>query len=317
MKNLPGKENWFQKAFNGLKSFATKVAVAQVPGGLSGKMISEANIQIQERREALQTAQMQLSWVQHQDNLALRESLEKDRQAAMEKLAAVNHERSLEIQKRSQEHQKELEEYRATIQVALQEKNLDFQRWRLQEEKELQLRIVNLRHQLDFEIAKYNRETALNTIREQRRLANSPINLVPDDLLESPYFDGQMPLRILLSPPELNSDNFGQKSLGFKIENRLAEELREFLQRNYSFNGEHRRTQLLDGAWVSKKFRGGAGIQSLHSQLKAVPTVVLESEADDSYLNFRVAYWRGDGSEPQQDSILSGFPYREFLYESV
>ncbi|MEL6987351.1 MAG: formylglycine-generating enzyme family protein, partial [Bacteroidota bacterium] len=215
------------------------------------------------------------------------------------------------------EHQKELEGYRATVQYAIQEKSIDFQKWKLQEEKELQLTIINLRHQLNWEIAKYNRQTALNTIREQRRLVNSPINLVSDDLLESPYSNSSMPLRILLSPPELNSDSLGQQSLGFKIENHLAEELREFLQQSYSFNGKQRQTQLLDGAWVSKKFRGGAGIQALHSQLKAVPTIVLESEADNNYLNFRVAYWRGDGSEPVHNSILSGFSYRNFLYESA
>lgn len=69
-----------------------------------------------------------------------------------------------------------------------------------------------------------------------------------------------MPLRIFLSPPEINYDSFGQKSLGFKIENHLAESLRQFLDQHYPFNGENRQTQLLDGAWISKKFRGGAGI---------------------------------------------------------
>ena len=126
-----------------------------------------------------------------------------------------------------------------------------------------------------------------------------------------------MPLRILLSPPELNYDSFGQKSQAFNIENHLAEELREFLNAYYPFNGENRRTQLLDGAWVSKKFKGGSGIQALHSQLKNVPIIVLESEVDNNYLNFRVAYWRGDGSEPSYSSILSAFPYRDFLYESA
>ena len=317
MRNLPGNGNWLQKLGNGLKSMARNIAVAVIPGATGADMVTQGNIHIQERREALQVEQMKLTWVQHKENLELREGQEKDRQAAMESLAAINHQRSLEIQQRSQEHQKELEEYRAMVQVAIQEKNINFQKWRLQQEKELQLKIIQLRHQLDFEIAKYNRETALNAVREQRRLANSPITLVSDDLIESPYRDGSMPVRILLSPPELNSDSFGQKSLGFHIENHLAEELREFLQQNYPFNGECRQTQLLDGAWASKKFRGGAGIQALHSQLKAVPTIVLESEADNNYLNFRVAYWRGDGSEPQHSSILSGFPYRDFLYESA
>lgn len=324
MADLPGTSNLLQKVGNAFKqlankavSFARNTALVMTPGGVPAKINSEANLLIQERRELMQLEQMKLSWVQHQENLELKNSLEENRQAVTERLAQLNHQRSLEIQKMSQKHQRELEEYRATVQATLQEKGFDFQKWKLLEEKRLQFAIVNLRHELDLEIAKYNRETALNHLREQRRLSNSPINLVSDDLLESPYSNGDMPLRILLSPPELNSDNSGQKSLGFKVENYLAEEIREFIAQNYSFNGEQRQTQLLDGAWVSKKFRGGAGIQALHSQLKAVPTLVLESEADSNYLNFRVAYWRGDGSEPLQQSILSKFPYQDFLYESA
>jgi formylglycine-generating enzyme required for sulfatase activity len=313
MADLPGQSNLWQK----LGNLARNVAITVTPGAVPAHIHTEGNILVQQRREEMQTKQMRLSWVQHQENLELKKSLEEDRQAGMERLATINHQRNLEIQKLSQQHQKELEQYREKVQLALQEKSFDFQKWRLQEEKQLQLEIINLRHEFDLEVAKYNRETALNSIREQRRLANSPINLVSDDLLESPYSNGDMPLRILLSPPELNSDNSGQKSLGFKFENHLAEELREFLAQNYSFNGEQRQTQLLDGAWVSKRFRGGAGIQALHNQLKAVPTVVLESEADGNYLSFRVAYWRGDGSEPLQQSILSNFPYQDFLYESV
>jgi formylglycine-generating enzyme required for sulfatase activity len=316
MADLPGNSNWFQRIGSGLKKLAHNAAMIMTPGAVPAQIHTEGNLLVQEKREAMQIEQMKLSWVQHRENLELKERLEQDRQAGMERLAQINHQRNLEIQQISQQHQKELEQYREKVQLAIQEKSFDFQRWKLQEEKELQLTIINLRHELDLEIAKYNRGTALNNIREQRRLANSPINLVSDDLLESPYSNGDMPLRILLSPPELNSESM-QKSLGFKIENHLAEELRAFLAQNYSFNGEQRQTQLLDGAWVSKKFRGGAGVQALYSQLRAVPTIILESEADSNYLSFRVAYWRGDGSEPLQQSILSNFPYQDFLYESA
>jgi hypothetical protein len=317
MEALPGKRNWFQKAVDGVKNFVHTVALAATPGGFSSTIIAGSNLEIQERREELQREEMMLSYLKYQDNKVV----EKEK-------GEENHRRNLEIQKYNQEfqekmaqlsheNQQKLEEYRAMVQVAIQDKNINFQKWKLEEEKALQLQIINLRQDFDREIAKYNRETALTTIREQRRLANSPITLVSDDLLESPYREGNMPLRILLSPPELNYDSFGQQSFGFKIENQLAEELRQFLDTNYSFNGANRQTQLLDGAWISKKFRGGAGIQALWSQLKAVPTVVLESDVDGNYLNFRVAYWRGDSSEYQYKTILSNFPYRDFLYDSV
>jgi hypothetical protein len=322
MEALPGKRNWFQQ-FTGkiIKFTAGLIPATGIYGAETQKEINDVAIDnsryLQERREALQKEEMMLSYLKYQDNKVF--------QAEM---AQANHERNLEIQKYNQEfqekmaqlsheNQQKLEEYRAMVQVAIQDKNINFQKWKLEEEKALQLQIINLRQDFDREIAKYNRETALTTIREQRRLANSPIALVSDDLLESPYRNGNMPLRILLSPPELNYDSFGQQSFGFKIENQLAEELRQFLDTNYPFNGKNRQTQLLDGAWVGKKFRGGASTQALWSQLKAVPTIILESEVDGNYLNFRVAYWRGDSTEYQQQSILSSFPYRDFLYDSV
>ena len=339
MKALAGKRNWFQKLGDGIKNFAHGVASAMIPGAIPAQINAKANLAIQQRREELQVEEMKLAVLRHEDNKRFQEnvaqvnyqrnrSLQQFNQAANEKLAQENYQRNLEIQWNNQafqekmaqlshENQQKLERHRAMVQLAIQEENINFQKWRLEKEKALQLQIIGIRQEFEREIARYNRETALNNIREQRRQANSPIALVSDDLLESPYRDGTMPLQILLSPPELNYDSFGQKSFGFKIENHLAEELRQFLDIYYPFNGEDRQTQLLDGAWVSKKFRGGGGIKSLFSQLKTIPIVVLESEVDSDYLNFRVAYWRGDGNEYQYRSILSNFPYRDFLYESA
>lgn len=325
-KALPPKRNFGQKLFDG----ATKLAGIFIPGsgvymGNTQKEIAEDSREhsaflqerrlehseeLQARREKLEAAQMALAWTKHQENIELQKTLEKDRQAAMKKLAKINHKRILKLQKLSQEHQEKLEKYRAEIQYAILDKNINFQKWKLNQETELQREILILRQQFDWELACYHRETAI----QQLEYNQSPI---PVALLRSPYQNETLPLRILISPPELNSDNFGQESLGFKIENQLTEELRQFLATYYPFNGKHRQTQLLDGAWQSKKFRGGGGIQLLYEPLKGVPTIVLESEVDAHYLTFRLAYWRGDGSKYQEISILSNFPYREFLYDSA
>ena len=344
MEALPQKSSWLQKFTRGASKFVgTLIPASGIYLAESQKDINESVIQnskhLQEKREEMQLRQMQLSILQYHDNKKFQSELastryqqnieiEKTRRTANEKLSQVNHRRSLDLQRNNQEfqaemaalsheNQKALQQYRAGIELVIQDKNIDFQSWKLGQEKSLQLEIINARQEFDREIAEYNRETALSTIREQRRVANSPISLVPDDLLESPYKDGSIPVRILLSPPELNYDSFGQKTQGFNIESHLSEDLREFLDEYYPFNGGKRRTQLLDSAWISKKFRGGSGIQSLHSQLKTVPTIVLESDVDNNYLNFRVAYWRGDGSHYQYRSILSKFPYRDFLIESA
>lgn len=328
MEALPGKKNLWQKLGDGIKNVASTVVSAFTPGTIPAQINAGANIYVQERREALQIEEMKLSVLKHEDNKVFQAEIARKNYERNVELATENHRRNLEIQRYNQEfqekmaqlsheNQQKLEEYRAMVQFAVQDKNINFQKWKLEEEKVLQLQIINSRQDFEREIAKYNRETALNTIREQRKLANFPIDLVPDHLLESHYRDGTMPLQILLSPPELNYDSFGQQSFGFKIENQLAEELRQFLDAYYPFNAKKRQTELIDGTWVSKKFRGGGGIKALFSQLKAVPIMVLESEVDSNYLNFRVAYWRGDGGEYQYKTILSSFPYRDFLYDSV
>ena len=322
MKSLPGARNALQKFGSSVVKFVGSLIPASgVYGAETQKDISEAahenNRYLQERREALQLKQMELSVLQYHDNKVFQSDMAERRHQQNKDLEQSRHEFQLKMSKLNQKNQEKLQRYRAQIDLAIQDKNINFQKWKLDQEKALQIEIVNLRQEFDRELAKYNRETALSTIREQRKLANSPITLVSDDLLESPYRNGNMPLRILLSPPEVNYDSFGQKSQGFNIENHLAEELREFLGQNYPFNGSERQAQLLDGAWVSKKFRGGAGIHALYSQLKAVPIIVLESEVDGNYLNFRVAYWQGDGSEYSYQSILSKFPYSDFLFDSA
>lgn len=134
MADLPGNSNWFQRIGNGLKKLAHNAAMIMTPGAVPAQIHTEGNLFVQEKREEMQMEQMKLSWVQHRENLELKEKLEQDRQAGMERLATINHQRNLEIQKISQQHQKELEQYREKVQLAIQEKSFDFQRWKLQEE---------------------------------------------------------------------------------------------------------------------------------------------------------------------------------------
>lgn len=224
---------------------------------------------LEEKRQQFQLAQLKLSAIQQQEN--------QEFQAA---LAQLNHEK-----------QRELEEFRQKINLVMQEKNLDFQRWRFEQEKDLQLNIVVLQQEFGRQLAAYHRETAIKSIEEQKRSANSPIWLVASDILNAHQANGTIPLRILLSPPELDYDRLSKQNQGFRIEGHLSEALRQFLSKNYLLNSDLRSTELLDGAWESKKYRGGASIQSLHTTLKGVPILIPESEVDGDYLKFRFAYW--------------------------
>jgi hypothetical protein len=45
--------------------------------------------------------------------------------------------------------------------------------------------------------------------------------------------------------------------------------------------------------------------------------LILESEFVDNYINLRCCYWDGEQDSLVEDSILSRYPYREFLYNSA
>jgi hypothetical protein len=103
-----------------------------------------------------------------------------------------------------------------------------------------------------------------------------------------------MPLKILLSPPELDYDVNKPQGSKLRIESFLAEEIRQFLKQGYNINDQERPTELLDKAWSSKKFGGGSAIRYLHDELKSVPVLILESEFVNENINLRLSYWDGE-----------------------
>ena len=204
------------------------------------------------------------------------------------------------------------------IETAIQQNNLEFDRWCLEIEKKLQLELLTLKHQLQKELILYQRESSLKVIEEQKRLENSPIWLVAADIISSYSATEMMPLRVFFAPPKLQFERFASAANAVKsfpdIELTVAEGLRQFF-REYSSKG--RDIDFLAGAWVSKSFHSEASIKSLFAVLKSQPTLVLESEVDGNYLNFRIAYWGFNWSKYRYDSAISRLPYRDVLYESA
>lgn len=248
------------------------------------------------QRDDIHLAQLKLQYIQHQENI--------DFQKEQAKL--------------SQARAKELQEFMQRAEDARLQKNLDFQVWRLEQEKALQLQLLELNHQLQRELVAYQRQTSLKLVEEQKRLENSPIWLVASDILNSHTGDDIIPLRIFFAPPKLEFDRFANTTNTGKsfpdIELTLAEGLRQFF-RNYSTKG--RPLDFLAGAWVSKSFHSEASIKALFGVLKSEPTLVLESEVDGDYLNFRIAYWGLNWSKYRYDPVISRLPYQDILYEAA
>ncbi|HEY9812254.1 MAG TPA: tetratricopeptide repeat protein, partial [Candidatus Sericytochromatia bacterium] len=198
------------------------------------------------------------------------------------------------------------------------EKQVDFLSWKLEQEKHIQLEILELNHQLQRQLIIEQRKISLKIVEDQKQLENLAIWLIASDILKSESDDNIIPLRVFLAPPKFQFERFSHANddtnIFPNIELTLAEGLRQFF-RNYSNSGKT--VDFLAGAWVSKSFHSEASIKALFSVLKSEPTLVLESEVDGDYLNFRIAYWGLNWSKYRYDPIISRLPYREILYESA
>lgn len=292
--------------------------------------------QAQAIAEQQQLTQLKLAYVNIQHQINLEESrqvfqvnLEKERQQFQERMeylrmgAQMNLEKArqtfeLKRQELSQQHQEDLTRFVQSVNLAIHQQNLDFQKWRMQQEIELQSQLAAYNRESQLILADYHRETALMLPMVHKMLENWPLTLLPVQILDSHSSSGKIPLRIFISPPDVDYDRFGESAKGFpKIEKKLAEGLGQFLSPHYPLNSPIRPTELLDGAWESKRFRGGSSIKSLFGLLKSEPTLILESEVDGGYLNLRLAYW-GLGQETYcYERIISRFPYQDILYNSA
>jgi DNA-binding beta-propeller fold protein YncE len=173
-------------------------------------------------------------------------------------------------------------------------------------------------HQTQLQIATQEQETALK-IPEVNKLFDSwPLRLYPSQILESNTNYERRPLKIFLAPPKVGFDQFDlrQEEFAADIELMLAEGLRDFLSEYYSLQDPIRPTEFLAGAWDSKRFHSESSIKALFGMLKTEPILILESEADGDYLNFRIGYW-GLGQERYYYKTISRISYREIVEQSA
>ncbi|MFM6223936.1 MAG: WD40 repeat domain-containing protein, partial [Dolichospermum sp.] len=184
-------------------------------------------------------------------------------------------------------------------------------------QKQLQLELAEFTRETQLEIAAKQRETTLALPEVNKLFENWPLRIVPSLILNSPVSNNRPPLKVLIAPPEVNFDKFGSATQVPKMENTLAQGLRQFLDKNYSHHSPIRPVEFLDGAWDSNKYHGGSSIKVLFEMLKSEPLVILESEIEGDYLNFRVAYWGYGDTTYKYGTALARLPYTNILYDSA
>ncbi|QSJ16306.1 WD40 repeat domain-containing protein [Nostoc sp. UHCC 0702] len=186
-----------------------------------------------------------------------------------------------------------------------------------EQEKLLQQQLAVYHRETQLQIIKQERDTALKLPEIHKILDSWPLRLYPSQILEFHNSHGRTPLKIFLAPPQVQFDQFDHRNEGTsEIELILAEGLREFVNKHYSFQSSIRPTELLAGAWDSKRFHSESSIKALFGALKTEPVLILESENDGDYLNFRIAYW-GLGQEKYYYKTIARLPYKEIVQESA
>ena len=273
--------------------------------------IARFNAAQQERLEAgrqqMQVAQMKLNYLQQVENRAFQaEQAERSRAYQAEQARL------------SREHQAELERFRQQVQQEINERNLQFQGWKLGKEQELQRELANYNRETQQLIATFQRETALRQPEVSKLYETWPLRIVPLQILNDQPNGGNPPLKVIIAPPEVDSDKFGATVAGVpKLEKGLAEGLRNFFGKHYPLEHAQRPVEFLGGAWDAKRFHGESSIKALFSMLNSEALLVLESEIDGDYLNMRFAYWAAGQARYTYAPVLTRFPYRESVYESA
>ena len=181
----------------------------------------------------------------------------------------------------------------------------------------LQRRLITPENLALLQLAERSRQTTLQLPEIYKTLEHWPVRLLPAQLLDSSHANGFLPLRIFPSPPQFPSDRLDGIGIETQeIEQKLAQQLREFLNQHYSLHSPDRPTEFLDGVWNSQGVGGECSIKALFWVLRAAPTLILESEVEVDFLNIRLAYW---GLQPENYyyKTLLKLPYKALLEESA
>ena len=94
---------------------------------------------LEEQRRCMQLAQMKLSVLQQKDNQDFQK----------------------ELTQQNQEFQLEIEKYRHSVNLAINENNINFQKWRFEQEKILQLEILDLNQAFQKELNQTQHQNVL------------------------------------------------------------------------------------------------------------------------------------------------------------
>ncbi|OAD22532.1 hypothetical protein THIOM_001661 [Candidatus Thiomargarita nelsonii] len=157
----------------------------------------------------------------------------------------------------NREFQAELTAYIKKLDHAMMKEKMDFDKLLFEERKKLDLELQERTHDFQLKLAVIQGRMTRQTEEFKRTLDRYPWGLPPTTILQiySKYQDRSKPVPplVIISPPTLEYDRFSNTSLGFpKMEKRLAEDVRTFLDNYYPIDDPIRPTNFMGGIWETK-----------------------------------------------------------------
>ncbi|MEB3342190.1 MAG: hypothetical protein VKJ25_15695, partial [Okeania sp.] len=273
-----------------------------------------------ELQEKQRVAQLEMEYMRTISQIKLpqnHQQFQLNNQEFPQKLEIARQEFEAKIVEYQWQENPQIQEFIKAVDIHIAKSHQEFQLWLFQKQKQLQIELSQYNRETQFLNATYQREVAL----EIKELDNWPLKIYPSQIIQSHQGRYPIPVQIILAPLEIEYDRFEHlnktSNSGFlKVEKRLSQDLRNFLEKYYSLENEQRPTELIDRAWDSNRFAGGSAVKAIFSRLKSEPILLIESEVDGDLINIQVAYWSG-GQEifPFYKTIISHLNYPKIVYE--
>ncbi len=143
-----------------------------------------------------------------------------------------------------------------------------------------------------------------------------PLRLSGQQILEKVTIESK-DLMIFVAPPRKSFPEFSELDINLgDFEKKLAQILREFIQKNYTFHTSGKGICFLAEVWDRNYFYGETSIQLLFEKLNSISCLILATEIQGSEIHFNVVYWQKNAQKYHYTTIFT-FNYQNFLRESV
>ncbi len=210
-----------------------------------------------------------------------------------------------------------LTEYIQSVQIAINQKNIDFGMWKVAQDRLLALELKEIEGKLAWALREFDRETQLQYFQEklnsEKEMASFPLYNSARQILSNAT---DATLRIVYLPVGDDKVNprFPSDKLQLLVETKLSE-----LANFYSQNG--RSVKFLGGAYNNPLFRAESAALSLHSVLKSVPFLILDAVVKDDIFSLSHRFWAMSWDDFRSNPLIPTLSWHEtqiaFAQEAV